>query len=126
MAQKDYPEIVKHLAGVMRDMHGGIPDTMKGYAQCADAAKSANALDPKIKELMATAISISLRCDGCIGFHVRGAVRAGATRQEMMDTIAVSIMMNGGPATVYGAYALEAYDQFAARAQRAPVASPPA
>jgi hypothetical protein len=32
----------------------------------------------------------------------------------MMDTIAVAIMMNGGPATVYGAYALEAYDQFAA------------
>ena len=30
-----------------------------------------------------------------------------------MDTIAVAIMMNGGPATVYGAYALEAYDQFA-------------
>ncbi|MGF1640401.1 MAG: carboxymuconolactone decarboxylase family protein [Rhodospirillales bacterium] len=112
--EKDYAAIVTHLTTVMRDMHKGIPATMKGFAACADAAKAAGALDSKTKELMATAISIALRCDGCIGFHVRGAVRHGASREEMMDTIAVAIMMNGGPATVYGAYALEAYDQFAA------------
>jgi AhpD family alkylhydroperoxidase len=111
--EKDYAKIVSHLTKVMGEMHKGIPGTMKGFAQCADTAKAASALDAKTKELMATAISIALRCDGCLGFHIRGAVRHGATRQEMMDTIAVAIMMNGGPATVYGAYALEAYDQFA-------------
>ena len=116
MSEKNYPEIVKHLTGVMRDMGKGIPGTMQGFVKCADSAKAEGALDPKMKELMATAISIALRCDGCIGFHVRGAVRNGATREEMMETIAVAIMMNGGPATVYGAYALEAYDQFAANA----------
>ena len=113
MSEKNYPEIVKHLSGVMRDLGKGIPGTMQGFVKCADSAKAQGALDPKTKELMATAISISLRCDGCIGFHVRGAVRNGATRDEMMETIAVAIMMNGGPATVYGAYALEAFDQFA-------------
>ena len=111
--EKDYGQIVSHLTTVMRDMHKGIPGTMKGFAACADTAKASSALDTKTKELMATAISIALRCDGCLGFHIRGAVKHGATRQEMMDTIAVAIMMNGGPATVYGAYALEAYDQFA-------------
>ncbi len=115
MSSKSYPEIVSHLSGVMRDLGKGIPGTMQGFVKCADSAKAAGALDPKIKELMATAISISLRCDGCIGFHVRGAVKHGATRAEMMEAIAVAIMMNGGPATVYGAYALEAYDQFAAQ-----------
>jgi AhpD family alkylhydroperoxidase len=112
--EKDYAQIVSHLTKVMGDMHKSIPGTMKGFAACADNAKATGALDAKTKELMATAISIALRCDGCLGFHIRGAVRHGATRQEMMDTIAVAIMMNGGPATVYGAYALEAYDQFAA------------
>lgn len=111
--EKDYKQIVSHLSGVMREMHKGIPGTMKGFADCADTAKAPSALDAKTKELMATAISIALRCDGCLGFHIRGAVKHGATRQEMMDTIAVAIMMNGGPATVYGAYALEAFDQFA-------------
>ncbi len=113
MADKNYPEIVKHLSGVMRDLNKGMPEAWQGFVKLADAAKAQGALDPKMKELMATAISISLRCDGCIGFHVRGAIRHGASREEMMETIAVAIMMNGGPATVYGAYALEAYDQFA-------------
>lgn len=116
MSEKNYPEIVKHLSGVMADLNKGIPGPWKGFVQLADQAKADSALNAKIKELMAVAISISLRCDGCIGFHVRGAVKNGATRQEMMDTIAVAVMMNGGPATVYGAYALEAYDQFAERA----------
>jgi AhpD family alkylhydroperoxidase len=111
---KDYKQIVQHLSSVMREMHKGIAGTMQGFARLADSAKAEGALDPKTKELIAVAISIALRCDGCIGFHVRGAVNHGATRQEMMDTIGVAIMMNGGPATVYGAYALEAYDQFAA------------
>ena len=111
---KDYKQIVHHLTSVMKEMHKGMPDTMQGYARLADSAKAQSALDPKTKELMAVAIAIALRCDGCIGFHVRGAVRHGATREDMMDTIGVAIMMNGGPATVYGAYALEAYDQFAA------------
>ncbi|TVR99623.1 MAG: carboxymuconolactone decarboxylase family protein [Rhodospirillales bacterium] len=113
MSDKDYQQIVRDLTGVMRDMHKGIPGTMQGFAKLADTAKAAGALDAKTKELMAVAISIALRCDGCIGFHVRGAVKLGATRAEMLDTIAVAIMMNGGPGTVYGAYALEAYDQFA-------------
>ena len=111
---KDYAQIVSHLTTVMRDMSKGIPGPMKGFADCANSTKAPGALDAKTKELMATAISISLRCDGCIGFHVGGAMKHGATREEMMETIAVAIMMNGGPATVYGAYALEAYDQFAA------------
>jgi AhpD family alkylhydroperoxidase len=113
MAEKNYPEIVRHLSGVMRDLGKGIPGAWQGFVKLADQAKGKGVLDPKTKELMATAISISLRCDGCIGFHVRGAIHHGATREEMLETIAVAIMMNGGPATVYGAYALEAFDQFA-------------
>ncbi len=112
---KDYPAMVKHLAGLMREVGTGIPETWGGFAKLADGAKVTGTIDAKTKELMAVAISIVLRCDGCIGFHVRGAVRHGATREEMLETIGVAVMMNGGPATVYGAYALEAFEQFAAQ-----------
>lgn len=111
---KNYPEIVSHLTQLLREMHKGIPQTMGGFVQLADKAKAAGALDAKTKELMAVAISIAMRCDGCIGFHTRGAVKLGASREEMMETIGVAVMMGGGPSTVYGAYALEAFDQLAA------------
>ncbi len=76
------------------------------------AAGSDGALDAKTKELMALAIGIAVRCDGCIAFHVHDALEAGATEDEIVDTIGVAIMMGGGPAVVYGSAALEALKQF--------------
>ncbi len=111
---KSYPEMTAELTGLMKEMHKSIPSTMRGFAACADGAKEGGALDHKTKELMAVALAVATRCDGCIGFHVRGAVKAGATRQELMETLGVAIMMGGGPSTIYGAYAVQAYDQFAA------------
>ena len=69
------------------------------------------ALDTKAKELQALAIGISQRCVDCIGFHVQGAAKHGATRDEIAETISVAVMMGGGPAYMYGVKALQAYDQ---------------
>jgi len=60
----------------------------------------------------ALGIGIAARCDGCIAYHVHDALRAGATRKEIVETIGVAIMMGGGPATMYGAQAFEALEQF--------------
>jgi AhpD family alkylhydroperoxidase len=109
---QNYPEIVAHLASTMRTMHKEIPGPMRAFASLADSAKTDGALDAKTKELIACAISIALRCDGCIGFHTRGALKAGATRAEFMEMIGVAVMMGGGPSTVFGAFAIDALDQF--------------
>jgi AhpD family alkylhydroperoxidase len=116
MSDKDYTEIVGHLTKTLRTMHREIQGPMRGFGSLADSAKADGALDAKTKELIACAISIALRCDGCIGFHTRGAIKAGASRQEFMDMIGVAIMMGGGPSTVYGAYAVDAFEQFSTQA----------
>lgn len=87
------------------------PDVAKAFSTLAGAATASGALDPKIKELLALGISIAARCDGCIGFHTAAAIRKGATREEILDVINVAIYMGGGPSYMYGAQALEAYDQ---------------
>jgi AhpD family alkylhydroperoxidase len=71
-------------------------------------------LDQKTKELIALAISITRECDGCIAAHAKGAARRGASRTEVVEMIGVAISMNGGPGTVWGPRALEAFDQFSA------------
>jgi AhpD family alkylhydroperoxidase len=108
----DYPQLTTELGRVMRQMHKDIPETMGSFAAFADQAKSAGALDVKTKELIALGISIALRCDGCIGFHTRAAIKAGVSRQEFMEMIGMAIMMGGGPSSVYGAHAARAYEQF--------------
>jgi AhpD family alkylhydroperoxidase len=64
------------------------------------------------KELMATAIAVSTRCDGCIGFHVRALVRLGATREQINEMLAVTVYMGGGPSLMYAAEVLNAFDEF--------------
>ena len=59
------------------------------------------------------AIGIVRGCDGCIASHAKAAARAGATRQEAAEAIGVSILMHGGPATIYGARAFFAFSEFA-------------
>ena len=87
---------------------------MRAHRQAMTAAQKPAALDAKTTELMALAIAIAQRCEGCVVFHTKTALKKGATRQEVLDTVAVAIEMGGGPATVYGADALAAFDEFAA------------
>jgi AhpD family alkylhydroperoxidase len=79
---------------------------------CILAAETAsNAIDTKTKELMALAIGIAVHCDGCVAYH-KMAHQHGASRDEVAETVALAVCMGGGPAAVYGADALRAYDQF--------------
>lgn len=72
------------------------------------------ALDLREKEMIALAIGVATRCVDCIGYHVQGAIKAGASREDVAETIGVAVMMGGGPAYMYGVKALEAYDQLSA------------
>ncbi len=97
---KDFVEIANDVvtgAGLLRQ---GAPDAMTAFASLSKAATAPNALDTKTKELMAMAIGIAVRCEGCVAFHTKMAHRHGA------------VYMGGGPASVYGADAVRAYDQF--------------
>lgn len=108
---KDWTEILKEARANSAGLASAAPDTMRAFSTMVQSANRNDALDKKTKELMATAIAICIRCDGCIAFHVSGAIKHGATRQEITETIEVAIEMGGGPAMVYGGLALEAFDQ---------------
>ncbi|MEY4230606.1 MAG: hypothetical protein RLZZ362_1455 [Actinomycetota bacterium] len=96
-----------------RALRQAIPEVYAGFAQVHQAAMAAGALDVKTKELIALAIAVSKQCDGCIASHARGAAQAGASRQEVAEAIGVTVLMNGGPATVYGPRAFAAFEEFA-------------
>jgi AhpD family alkylhydroperoxidase len=111
---KDWKALTTELSRAMAATRSGIPAVTTAFAGLAQAATVQGALDTKTKELVALAISIALRCDGCIGFHTKAAARLGATREEVLEIIGMAIYMGGGPSFIFGAEALEAYDQLAA------------
>ena len=69
-------------------------------------------MDKKTKELIALAIGVTQRCDGCIGFHAKALKDLGATKEEIAEVMAMCVYMGGGPALMYAADALRAFDQF--------------
>ena len=111
---EDWLEITHAYSAELRDVRAGIPDTMKAFSAIAQSAIRDGALAVKTKELIALGISVAIRCDPCIAFHAQAAVKAGATREEVLEAIAVAIYMGAGPAVMYAAKTLEAFDQFAA------------
>lgn len=110
----DHPARYEHLAEQLRTLARETPGVMGGFARMHTASQAEGALSATVKELMALAIGIAVHCEGCIAYHVHDALRAGATPQEIAETVGVAVMMGGGPATVYGAEALEALAQFQA------------
>ena len=110
---KDFKQIAGDVVTGVGLLQQGSPDAMKAFGALSTAATASNALDTKIKELMALAIGIAVHCDGCVAYHTKMAHQHGATREEVLETIALAVYMGGGPAAVYGGDALRAYDQFA-------------
>ncbi|MCA9882573.1 MAG: carboxymuconolactone decarboxylase family protein [Anaerolineae bacterium] len=87
---------------------------MKSFSQLHATSSREGAVSTKTKELIALGIAIAVHCDGCIAFHVHDAINAGASREEITETIGVAILMGGGPSVMYGCEALEALNQFEA------------
>ncbi|MHB1575558.1 MAG: carboxymuconolactone decarboxylase family protein [Candidatus Dormibacteria bacterium] len=123
MTKIDYQEVMGDLAQPVKELRDAIPEVWSAYATMHRAVIGEGALDARHKELIALAIAIVKRCDGCIAAHARGAARRGATPAEVAEMIGVTLLLDGGPATVYGPRAWEAYHQFVAAM---PPASPPA
>lgn len=107
----DWKAALTHTASLLKPMRAEQADTAKGFHALHEAAFEKGTLDTKQKELIALAIGISKQCNDCIGFHVKAAIRAGATRDEVAEMVNVCVLMNGGPGYMYGAKAMEAYDQ---------------
>lgn len=95
-----------------RELRQSIPGVYRAFDQLSTTVMADGALSVKHKELIALAIGVVQGCDGCLAANAKGAVHAGATREEAAEAIGVAVMMQGGPATVYGARAFDAFCEF--------------
>ena len=114
--------VLDEVNPLTRDLRKAIPDVYDGFRSLHQAAFTPGVLEVKHKELMAMAIGVASECDGCIASHARAAVRAGASKEEAAETLGVTILMGGGPATIWAPRAYAAFCEFYDAAQEAPTA----
>ena len=112
---KDWQEVETGLSGDLRALRAGAPEVMKGFSALAQAALKPDALDVRTKELIALALAVATRCDGCVAFHAEAAMKQGASRGEVLEAMGMAIYMGAGPSVMYAAQVVEAFDQFTER-----------
>ena len=108
----DYQADSEKLMAESQKLYQSIGETGKDFLQMYQSAVRADVLTRKEKELIALAIAVAQRCEESMVIHVKAAVAASATREEIAEAVGVAVAMGGGPATIYGAKALDCADQF--------------
>ena len=109
---QNYGELTQGVSAGLGALRADAPAMMKGFADLGRAAMAEGVVDKKTKELIAVALSVAARCDPCIGFHVQGLVKLGASRQELDEVLGVAVYMGGGPSLMYAASAISAFEEF--------------
>ncbi|MGM0650416.1 MAG: carboxymuconolactone decarboxylase family protein [Bacteroidota bacterium] len=103
-----YSEQAKAVFDFIGTLSKENPGIAEGFGKMHQATGEDKALTAKQKELIAVGIAITIRCEGCIACHVQGALKAGASQAEIVETIGVAVVMGGGPSIVYGDKAYKA------------------
>lgn len=107
----------KHQADLMENIqkiNEVSPDIVKGYGTLSMAGKKTNYLDAKTRELIALAVAVTTRCDGCISVHSKNALEAGAMKEEIIEALGVAVALNAGAALVYSSRVVDAIDNLQA------------
>jgi AhpD family alkylhydroperoxidase len=84
---------------------------MSTFVEFQERVLATGAMSNHIKQLMALAIVLVMGRGDCIDIYVREALKAGATRDEILETIGVAMLMGGAPVIAYGSQALDALNQ---------------
>lgn len=115
----DWNEYRTQLGAGVKEVGQLSPDTVKGYIELGSAGQKKDLLGAKVRELIALAVAVTARCDGCIAVHTDAALRHGATKEEIAEALGVAIAVNAGAALVYSARVMDAVKEHpsAARTQ---------
>ena len=111
-----YKDKITGMRKELRALNALVPETAKGFGELSRAVKDNGPLSVKEKEYIALGMSVVLRCEPCINFHVEALMKAGATREELGDVLAMAVQMGGGPGLMYAGHALACWDELAAQA----------
>ena len=106
---ENWNEYRKELMARVGELGKLSPDTVAGYQALAGAGKKTQHLDEKTRELIALAVAVTTRCDGCITMHVAEAAKLGVSREEIAEALGVAVAMNAGAAVAYSARVLDAF-----------------
>jgi len=97
---------------LLRDLRTLAPEEFKGFvALDSIVGKEDGKIPRKYRELMALAVACTTQCPYCLDVHTKGAKKAGATREEVAETVFIAAALRAGAAATHGTLALKLFDR---------------
>jgi len=111
LSKERYMKFVEHLKEVAKSRIGYVPGqldflgerlpaSVANFVRLYGSVMEKGALDVKTKELIGLAVAVALGCKHCMEWHTIGALEEGANEDEIAETLAVTMLMTGGPGLV--------------------------
>lgn len=107
----DSPLFPQHTSALARQRAELTPDANDAFKAFSKAVFADGALSKKTKQLIAVAVAHVTQCPYCIRGHTQGALKEGATAQEIMEAIWVATEMRAGGAFAHSNLALDTISQ---------------
>ncbi len=105
-------ELLEDFMKTMQYVSSTNKESVAAFSRFMEAVLKNNALDTKTKELISLAIGVARCCKYCIALHVKNALEAGATKEEIIEASLVAVLMSGGPAFAYTTEVIKALEEF--------------
>ena len=105
-------ERLQEVGQLTKRLQSEFPNETNKFLEFLKSAESGSAISVKNKELINTALAVAKQCEWCIAFHVKHAVKAGASRHELIEAGFQAVVMHGGPAFMWMTPLLKAVDEF--------------
>jgi len=107
-------ETLRLLQEGQRTIQEHLPGVLENFMGLTQSIMEQDLIPPKLKELMAVAVAVGIRCQPCIVHHVKRALDQGATAEEILEACSVAVMMGGGPSIAHTSYVVQALKDFKA------------
>ena len=78
------------------------------------AERKDGAIPAKYRELISLAVTLTTQCGYCIESHIDNAVEAGATREEIAETVYIAAALRAGGAVGNGLLAMRLFEESSA------------
>lgn len=104
MNENLYPQATKELADKKAAL---APKNLEAWRNFSMTVFEAGALPEKTKQLIAVAVAHVTQCPYCIRSHTKTALRKGATKEEIMESIWVAAEMRSGAAYAHASLAMD-------------------
>ncbi len=94
-------EKLEEIKALIGRLEKEMPEQIQAFMKFSQATEASTVLEKKSKELINVALAISAQCEWCIALHVKDAIDAGATKEEILEAAMQAVLMHGGPALMY-------------------------